>query len=206
MLVASVGSVAEGLVGLVFLLGFFTLVLGAAVWFFRGPAKAAEKYVDGLAMSFQTPQEASLFRQIYATKGPKSTVIAWLLSIFLSPTVSYIYQAKWTLAVVSFVTLQGFFIWYFVAIFTMPFEVVAANKKLADEAFQQVSLSRGFGGQQVVIHHAYPQSSVQQPTPGTNSADIAVVQPSSNTAASAAPEMHAGPDTSGRDLVDGQSA
>jgi hypothetical protein len=144
----------SGFVGTVFVLGFLAFVVAAAVWFFRGPATASEKYVDGLALTLQNPNDAALFRQIYQTKGPKSTTLAWLLSLFLSPTISYVYQGKWALAVISFLTLQGLFIWYFVALFTMPFEVLAGNKKLADEAFQQVSL-RGYGpgqGQQIIIH------------------------------------------------------
>jgi hypothetical protein len=114
-----------------------------------------------------------------------------------------VYQGKWGLAVISFVTLQGLFIWYFVAIFTMPFEVVSANKKLADEAFQQVSLSRGGygmqGGQQIIIHQQaympHPVASdaasvapsgnpVAQPGHVEQPATVTVVQPSSAIVAS----------------------
>ena len=66
--------------------------------------------------------------------------------------------------------MQGLFIWYFVALFTMPFEVLAGNKKLADEAFQQVSL-RGYGpgqGQQIIIHQqAYLPHPGYAPAPAT---------------------------------------
>lgn len=187
MLLATVaGNPVAGFLSSTFVLGFFAFLVAAAVWFFRGPAKAAENYANGLAMSFQNPQQAALFRQIYATKGPKSTTVAWLLSVFLSPSISYVYQGKWALAVISFVTLQGLFVWYVVAIFTMPFEVVAANKKLADEAFQQVSLSSGLGAaqpsQQIIIHQqAYMPPPYGATAPGTP-------QPEQPSAQQAAPQ------------------
>jgi hypothetical protein len=126
-------------------LGIFVLIIVAAVWFFRGPAQAADRYVNSLGSQFQNPADEMLFRQIYQTKGPRSTTVAWLLTTFLSPTISYLYQAKWALAVISFLTLQGLFLWWLASIFFMPAQVLATNKKLADEAFQQVLLSRGPG-------------------------------------------------------------
>ena len=139
---STAGDVFTGLFGLALLLAFAAFIILAAVWFFRGPATAADRYVDSLAAQFQNPADAALFRNVYRTKGPKSTTVAWLLTVLLSPTISYVYQGKWALAIISFVTLQGLLIWYFVAIFTMPLEVLAANRKLADEAFNQVMIGR----------------------------------------------------------------
>ena len=144
-ILASAGTTAvNGFVN-VLALGIFVLIIVAAVWFFRGPAQAADRYVNSLAAQLQSPADEVLFRQIYQTKGPRSTTVAWLLTTFLSPTISYLYQAKWALAVISFLTLQGLFLWWLASIFFMPYQVLATNKKLADEAFQQVLLSRGPG-------------------------------------------------------------
>lgn len=153
---SAVGDAFSVLIISVITLAFFAAVIASAVWFFRGPANAAERYVDSLALQLNDPQAAVLFRNIYRTKEPRSTTLAWILTALLSPTIGYLYQKKWLLAVLSFVTLQGFLIWWLVALFTTPIEVVATNKRLADEAFNQVMIGRGFGtGQQVINVNQY---------------------------------------------------
>lgn len=149
LLASATSDFGSGLLGTILFLGFLALLVASAVWFFRGPATAADRYVDSLALQLQTPQDAALFRSVYKTKDPKSTTLAWLLTAFLSPTIGYVYQGKWVLAVVSFVTLQGFFVWWFIALFTTPLEVLVRNKRLADEAFNQVLLGRGGGYMQI---------------------------------------------------------
>ena len=143
MLATQIGDIISGSVGLVFFLALLAAVVASAVWFFRGPATAGERYVEALAMQLPNPQDAALFRNVYRTKNPKSTTLAWVLTAFLSPTIGYLYQGNWALAAISFLTLQGFLIWWAVAIFTTPLEVVAKNKRLADEAFNQVMIGRG---------------------------------------------------------------
>ncbi|MDH2909052.1 MAG: TM2 domain-containing protein [Candidatus Eremiobacteraeota bacterium] len=121
---------------------FFAIVIIGGIWFFRGPARRAEEYVNTLCAQFPNEADRQLFMQMYRNKGPKNVVIAWLLSAFLSPTVSYIYQGKWSLAIISFITLQGFFIWWIIALFTMPSEVLNLNKKLADMAYTELRVAR----------------------------------------------------------------
>jgi hypothetical protein len=135
---ASSSSPFTGFFGLVFI----AVIIVAVIAFFRGPARAADNYVNALSLQFQNPADSALFRNIYRTKQPKNVVVAWVLTVFLSPTISYIYQGKWGLALIAFLTLQGLFIWWLVSMFTMPMEVMNSNKKLADEAFNQVMISR----------------------------------------------------------------
>ena len=116
--------------------------VGGAIWFFSGPAKAADSYVNQLAESITRRDDAVLFRQLYRNKQPRNVVLAWSLTAFLSPSVSYIYSRQWVRCLLSAVTLWGFGIWWLASIFTMPFEVMNINKRLADEAYAELRLSR----------------------------------------------------------------
>ena len=174
LLATQVGDFFTGLLSLVIFFGLVAAAIASAIWFFRGPAQAADRYVDALALQLNDPQAAMLFRNVYRTKEPRSTTLAWILTALLSPTVSYLYQKKWFLAFLSFVTLQGFFIWWAVALFTTPIEVVARNKRLADEAFNQVMIGRGSGyGQQVVNVNQY----AYMPHPGLVPPPVGMVPP-----------------------------
>jgi len=142
MILASVvGDLFSGAFASVLSLGLLVLLLVAVVWFFRGPAKASDEYVAMLAQQFPE-QDAILFRQMYLQKGGKSTVVAWLLTVFLSPTISYLYQGAWVKSILAFITLQGFGLWWVVSWFTMPLETMAQNKRAADDAMIQLRLMR----------------------------------------------------------------
>jgi hypothetical protein len=97
-------------------------------------------------------------------------IVAWLLTAFLSPTISYAYRNKWGLAALAFVTFQGFGVWWLISIFTTPFEVMNQNKGLAEAAFTELKLAR-------------PQAMYQsQPTP------VQPILPTSTTTALAPSE------------------
>ncbi len=98
---ASSSNPFTGFFGLVFI----AVIIVAVIAFFRGPARAADSDVNALSLQFQDPADSALFRNIYRTKQPKNVVVAWVLTVFLSPTISYIYQGKWGLAVIAFLTL-----------------------------------------------------------------------------------------------------
>lgn len=151
------GNVFAGLFGSAIIFGIIALLVVAVVAFFRGPAQHAED--NNLATQFQNPSDRALFLNMYRTKGPKSVVTARVLTLLLSPTISYVYQGKWGLAIISFVTLQGLFVWYLIALFSMPFEVMRSNKRLADEAFNQLMISRP---QAAVSPQAVPGSGLAQ--------------------------------------------
>jgi hypothetical protein len=124
---------------------FIVLVLAwlvGAVWFFMGPAKAANKYVESLSASITRRDDMVLFQQLYKNKGPRNVVLAWLLTTIFTPSISYIYSRQWVRCLLSFFTLQGFGIWWIVSIFSMPFEVMNINKRLADQAYAELRLAR----------------------------------------------------------------
>ncbi len=129
------------LLSLIFVAFIVLLVIGAT-WFFKGPAKRAEEYVNALSAQFPNEADRQLFMQMYQNKGPKNVVVAWLLTAILSPTISYVYQGKWSLAVISLLTLEGFGLWWIISLFTMPSEVMNHNKKLADLAYADLRLAR----------------------------------------------------------------
>ena len=106
------------------------------------PLKDMEAYVEMLATRFPNPADGALFTHMYQTKQPKNVLVAWLLTFFLSPTISYIYQNKWGLAVIAFLTFQGLGLWWFISWFTMPGEVIRYNKNLADQAFNELMMVR----------------------------------------------------------------
>lgn len=141
ILASAVGDFFSGAFAFIVMIGLIALLVGAVIWFFRGPAKASDEYVAMLSQQFPE-QDALLFRQMYLQKGGKSTVTAWLLTVVLSPTVSYLYQGAWVKAILSFVTLQGFGLWWVISWFTMPLETMAQNKKAADDAMIQLRLMR----------------------------------------------------------------
>jgi hypothetical protein len=122
--------------------------IGGSIWFFTGPAKVANRYVDELAESITRRDDVVLFRQLYRNKQPRNVVLAWALTAFLTPTVSYIYSRQSVRALLSLITLQGLGIWWLVSIFSMPFEIMNINKRMADEAYAQLRLARPelFGG------------------------------------------------------------
>jgi hypothetical protein len=142
--VASTLLAETGSSGFVALLGFVFLIviIAGAVWFFVGPAKHADDYVKMLKSQLGNVEDQVLFQQMYQVKGPKNVIIAWLLTTLLSPTISYAYRGKWGLSALAFVTLQGFGVWWLVAIFTTPLEVMAQNKRFAEEAFTELKLAR----------------------------------------------------------------
>jgi hypothetical protein len=136
-------------VALVYLIVGF---VGLAVWVLIGlliyralvtnPIRGTEEHVEMLAAHFSDPADAALFRRTYAAKQPKSVLAAWLLTFFLSPTISYIYQNKWALAIIAFLTFQGLGIWWVISWFTMPGEVARYNQLLADKAFNEIMMVR----------------------------------------------------------------
>lgn len=122
--------------------------VGGGIWFFLGPAKAAQRYVDELAGSITRRDDVVLFRQLYTNKQPRNVVLAWVLTAFLTPSISYIYSRQWVKCLLSAVTMEGLGIWWLVSIFSMPFEVMRVNKRLADAAYAELRLARPelFGG------------------------------------------------------------
>jgi hypothetical protein len=132
-------TASSGLAGFLGFVFFIAIIVGI-VWFFVGPAKHADDYVRMLKSQLGNIDDQVLFQQIYQVKGPKSVVLAWLLATFLSPTISYAYRGKWGLSALAFVTCQGLLVWWIVAIFTTPLEVMAQNKRFAEQAFTQLKL------------------------------------------------------------------
>jgi hypothetical protein len=130
--------------GLAALLGFVILaaLIAAVVAFFRGPAKRSEEYAKTLASRITDANDAALLMSLYQQKGGKNVVLAWLLTVFLSPTIAYLYIGETTKALIAFVTLQGFGVWWVISWFSMPMEVLAKNKKAADDALTQLRLMR----------------------------------------------------------------
>ena len=147
----------------------FFFVFGLAVWAAIGyaiyralvvsPVRDMQSYVEALAIRFPNPADGALFKHIYQTKQPKDVLIAWLLTFFLSPTISYIYQNKWGLAVIAFLTFQGLGFWWLISWFTMPGEVIRYNKNLADQAFNELMMVRP----QVAQSPAYATPSATTP-------------------------------------------
>lgn len=137
--IASISLLFFGLIGLAFW-GAIALVIYRALVI--SPVTAVREHVQALAARFANPADAVLFERTYAAKQPKSVLTAWLLTFFLSPTISYIYQNKWGLAVIAFLTLQGFGIWWLISWFTMPGEVARYNQLLADQAFNEIMMVR----------------------------------------------------------------
>ena len=117
-------------------------LIAAAVAFFRGPAKRSEEYIKTLVGSIADPNDAALLMSLYQQKGAKNVVLSWLLTVFLSPTVAYLYLGEMTKALLAFVTVQGFGAWWVISWFSMPLEVLARNKKAADDALLQLRLMR----------------------------------------------------------------
>ena len=120
----------------------FAAFIAAIVAFFRGPAKRSEEYVKSLASNIADPNDAALLLSLYQQKGAKNVVLAWLLTAFFTPTIAYLYIGEMTKALLAFVTLQGFGVWWVVSWFSMPVEVLARNKKAADDALTQLRLMR----------------------------------------------------------------
>jgi cbb3-type cytochrome oxidase subunit 3 len=85
---ADVGDTVSGTFAFLVFVAFVAIVIAAIVWFFRGPAKHTNDYVNMLASQIQVPEDRTLFFQIYQNKGPKDVVVAWFLNLFLSPTIS----------------------------------------------------------------------------------------------------------------------
>lgn len=152
---------------------FFVLLplvwIAGAIWFFRGPAKAADRHLEAAIAPMADERDRALFRRMYAAKRPRSVLLAWLLTSVLSPTVSYVYQREWPKAIIALVTLQGFGIWWFVSIFTMPTEVMRHNKRLIDEALNDFELTRPSGVHQVNVFTAAdaPSPSSQDTAPAS---------------------------------------
>ena len=121
---------------------FFAVIIAATVWFFVGPARHADDYVKMLTAQIGNVDDRVLFQQMYQVKHPKNVIVAWLLTAFLSPTISYAYRNKWGLAALAFVKFQGFGVWWLVSLFTTPFEVMNQNKGLAEAAFTELKLAR----------------------------------------------------------------
>ncbi len=125
--------------------------IAGAIWFFRGPARAANRHLEAAIAPMSDERDRALFRRMYAAKRPRSVLAAWLLTSILSPSVSYVYQREWPKAIIAFVTLQGFGLWWFVSVFTMPTEVMRHNKRLIDEALNDFQLARPSGVHQVNV-------------------------------------------------------
>jgi hypothetical protein len=132
--------------GLIFLLFFIGVWVAIGYAIYRGlivsPVLAMQGYVDYLASRFPNAADGALFKNVYETKQPRNVLVAWLLTFFLSPTISYLYQNKWALAIIAFLTFQGFGIWWVISWFTMPGEVIRYNRNLADQAFNELMMVR----------------------------------------------------------------
>ena len=130
--------------GMAAVIGLIIVValIAAVVAFFRGPAKRSEEYVKTLASRIADPNDAALLMSLYQQKGAKNVVLAWLLTVFFSPTIAYLYIGETTKALIAFVTVQGFGMWWVISWFSMPLEVLARNKKAADDALTQLRLMR----------------------------------------------------------------
>lgn len=139
-----------------------TALIAAVVAFFRGPAKRSEEYVKTLASRIADPNDAALLMSLYQQKGAKNVVLAWLLTVFFSPTIAYLYIGETTKALIAFVTVQGFGVWWVISWFSMPLEVLARNKKAADDALTQLRLMRP---QLNVSVTPYQVQSTQSPPP-----------------------------------------
>jgi hypothetical protein len=139
---ANTGSNLAGNLVLLVAFGFTAAVVIAVALFILGPAKHRNDYVDALAARIPSRSDRELFLRMYSAAGPKSVVGAWLLTACFSPTISYLYQGRWVLAGISFITFQGFFLWWLVALFTMPFDVMKRNDGIADTAFKNLMISR----------------------------------------------------------------
>lgn len=139
---ADIGEAVGGMFSVLFFFAFLAVVVAAIVWFFRGPAKRANEYVELLAGQIQNPDDRLLFTQLYRNKGPKDVIVAWFLNLLLSPTIAYLYLAKWGLAVISLLTFEGVGFWWLFNIFSMPSQVAALNKSLADQAITELRLAR----------------------------------------------------------------
>ena len=122
--------------------GVLALLVAATIAFFRGPARRSEEYANSISAQIPDPNDGALFLSLYRQKGAKNVIAAWLLSVFFSPTIAYLYLGENMKALLSFITLQGFFIWWIVSYFTMPIEALAKNKKAADDALVQLRLMR----------------------------------------------------------------
>lgn len=148
-------------------------LIGLAVWgtiafvIYRAlvisPIQRTQEHVEMMAAHFSNPSDAALFRRTYEAKQPKSVLAAWLLTFFLSPTISYIYQNKWALAVIAFLTFQGLGAWWVISWFTMPGEVARYNLLLADQAFNEIMMWRGPSQAAPTAPNAPPPLSSLQP-------------------------------------------
>lgn len=85
--------------------------------------------------------DRSAFGQLYATKA-KNRGTTQVLAIILSPTIAYLYLGDWAMAALSFFTLQGFFVWWFVGFFASGSWADAANARIAREIVAQLTLFR----------------------------------------------------------------
>ena len=86
----------------------------------------------------KTEQDAFLFD--YQRKE-KSIVFSYILWIF---TLHYAYNKKIGLQFVFWLTLGGFFIWWFIDLLRMPSIVNEANDQIAREIVQTLSLGKSF--------------------------------------------------------------
>ena len=132
------GAIGSAILGLM----VFAALIAAAIAFFNGPAKRSEDYVNQIANGIHNEDDRALFRSLYHRKGRKSVLTAWLLTVFLSPTVAYIYLGENNKALIAFLTCQGAFLWWFISWFTMPAEAMAKNNAVADDALIQLRLMR----------------------------------------------------------------
>lgn len=85
--------------------------------------------------------DQSVFGQLYATRA-KNRSTTQVLAIVLSPTIAYLYLGDWAMAALSFFTLQGFLVWWIVAIFASGSWADAANARIAREIAAQLALFR----------------------------------------------------------------
>jgi hypothetical protein len=98
------------------------------------------QFVTAIAAALK-PEDAALFRQMYASRA-KDRATAWVLEIFLSPTIAYLYLGEWVLAIVSLITVQGFLIWWVIGWFATGSWTDSVNKRIATEIASQIRLMR----------------------------------------------------------------
>jgi hypothetical protein len=129
------------------LLGGLILVFLAALIFgfvmlLVGPARKAQDYVNMLASTLDNDRDRALFRMMYSQQGAKNVVAAWFLTAFFTPSIAYLYLGEYLLAALSFFTAQGCFMWWIISLFSMPFETLAKNKRIADQTLINLRMAR----------------------------------------------------------------
>ncbi len=125
-------------IGIFFLIGM--LLVGAKVI----PHKNLEDHLNAITAKLNL-NDKEIFLSLYRSKRPKAIEAASFLCL-LTPTASYIYQERYGLAILSFLTLEGFGLWWAHSLLFMDGEVSRINIGLADSVYAQIALMRSMQG------------------------------------------------------------